>query len=150
MLPEATLSGSEAVETSAAVEWLALQSNAVLRMTFHPASEAKRSVVMGAHLKMQGMLPGIPDLVNPVAPFMLELKVRRNAPSPYQAWWLVQGLRMNIPCGVAYNAAEAIEFFEAAMAKSIERCVAFKRLSLMIEDWTAQNFAIDPWTARGR
>lgn len=147
MIPQASIS-SEAGETSTAVSWIGLQKNAALRMTFHPASEAKRSAAMGANLKMQGMLPGIPDLVNPAIPFFLEMKVKRNVPSPYQAWWLINAMRYNILCGVAYNADEAIEFFEGCIRFDVKNAIAHRRLLLMIEDWSKIEYAIDPWQSR--
>jgi hypothetical protein len=147
MIPENSLT-SEAGETSAAVTWIGMQQNAALKMTFHPASEAKRSVAMGASLKMQGMLPGIPDLVNPAIPFFLEMKAKRNVPSRYQAWWLINAIKYNILCGVAYNAEEAIAFFEGCIRFDVKNTLAHRRLLLMIEDWRKTEYSIDPWQSR--
>jgi len=147
MIPENSFA-SEASETATAVSWIALLPFSAIKFTFHPASEAKRSMAMGANLKAQGMLPGIPDLVNPVYPFLLEMKVKRNAPSAYQAWWLNWARDLGIASGVAYNADEAIEFFQAVMRGDAKNSTASVRLDIMAKDWIANSMIQNPWDSR--
>jgi len=56
---------------------------------FHPPNGGSRNAREAANLKKQGVKPGVPDIIIMEARkgfhgFVIELKVGRNKPSPYQ------------------------------------------------------------------
>jgi hypothetical protein len=63
------------------------------RLAIHIPNEGKRSVVMGARLKREGMKPGVSDIFIPMAVggwhgLWLELKARDKKPTPSQYQFL--------------------------------------------------------------
>lgn len=87
---------TEAAEQTALMRWAFYEQGAYpeLEMLYHIPNEGKRSAVTGAHMRMQGMKSGVPDMHLPVArgqyhSLYVEMK-RRNGetPSRQQAEWL--------------------------------------------------------------
>ena len=86
----------ESAETAMVVRWAQWheQKWPELELLYHIPNEGKRSVVTGAHMKMQGMKSGVPDLHLPVPRgtshgLYVEMKRRKGeTPTQDQADWL--------------------------------------------------------------
>ena len=99
---------SEALEQRAVVEYCELKKIPV----FHIPNGGYRNKVEAAHLKAQGVRPGVPDLCVPVARYgyhglFIEMKAKKNGRvSAYQQRWLAL-LRENGCCAYVCNGADA-------------------------------------------
>ena len=108
---------SEALEQRAVVEYCDLKGIPV----FHIPNGGYRNKAEAAHLKAQGVRPGVPDLCVPVARhgyhgLYIEMKAKRNGRlSAYQQKWLAL-LRENGYCAYVCNGAnEAIRLLDQYM-----------------------------------
>ncbi len=99
---------SEALEQRAVVEYCDLKGIPV----FHIPNGGYRNKAEAAHLKAQGVRPGVPDLCVPVARYgyhglYIEMKAKKNGrASAYQQRWLAL-LRENGYCAYVCNGADA-------------------------------------------
>lgn len=99
---------SEALEQRAVVEYCELKKIPV----FHIPNGGYRNKAEAAHLKAQGVRPGVPDLCVPVARYgyhglYIEMKAKKNGRvSAYQQRWLAL-LRENGYCAYVCNGAGA-------------------------------------------
>ena len=99
---------SEALEQRAVVEYCELKKIPV----FHIPNGGYRNKAEAAHLKAQGVRPGVPDLCVPVARYgyhglFIEMKAKKNGRvSAYQQRWLAL-LRENGYCACVCNGADA-------------------------------------------
>ena len=99
---------SEALEQRAVVEYCDLKKIPV----FHIPNGGYRNKAEAAHLKAQGVRPGVPDLCVPVARYgyhglYIEMKAKKNGRvSAYQQRWLAL-LRENGYCAYVFNGADA-------------------------------------------
>ena len=99
---------SEALEQRAVVEYCDLKKIPV----FHIPNGGYRNKAEAAHLKAQGVRPGVPDLCVPVARYgyhglYIEMKAKKNGRvSAYQQRWLAL-LRENGDCAYVCNGADA-------------------------------------------
>lgn len=80
---------SEAAEQTAVVEYCELKSIPV----FHIPNGGKRSKSEAARFKAQGVRPGVPDLMIPIAKggyhgLFIEMKAGRGKPTPKQVEWI--------------------------------------------------------------
>ena len=110
---------SEAEEQAAVVEYCDLRHIPVYAIP----NGGKRNPGEAAHLKRQGVRPGVPDLCIPAArgPYnglYIEMKVGRNKPTEAQYEW-IQRLRENgYAAYVCYGAGNAIACIEKYFEKS--------------------------------
>lgn len=99
---------SEALEQRAVVEYCDLKGIPV----FHIPNGGYRNKAEAAHLKAQGVRPGVPDLCVPVARYgyhglYIEMKAKKNGRvSAYQQRWLAL-LCENGYCAYVCNGADA-------------------------------------------
>lgn len=99
---------SEALEQRAVVEYCDLKGIPV----FHIPNGGYRNKAEAAHLKAQGVRPGVPDLCVPVARYgyhglYIEMKAKKNGRvSAYQQRWLAL-LRENGYCAYVCNGTDA-------------------------------------------
>lgn len=99
---------SEASEQRAVVEYCDLKGIPV----FHIPNGGYRNKAEAAHLKAQGVRPGVPDLCVPVARYgyhglFIEMKAKKNGRvSAYQQRWLAL-LRENGYCAYVCNGADS-------------------------------------------
>lgn len=116
-----SLAPTEAQEQRTVMDWAAWNKGQYpeLELLTHIPNEGVRGEVGNAIAVANGLRPGFPDLVLPVArgthyALFIELKRadRSNHPSPAQEWWIValrsQGHRVE----VCYGADEAIAVLE--------------------------------------
>ena len=89
-----------------------------LRLLFHIPNGGKRSEVEAAHLKMQGVKRGVPDLFLPVARqgyhgLFIEMKTAKGVVSPFQREWLNDLADQGYYATVCRGADEAKKVIEA-------------------------------------
>ena len=104
----------EGEEQAALFRWAQFQSGKYpeLDLMFHIPNGGYRNKAEAAHLKAQGVRPGVPDLCVPVARMgyhglYIEMKAKKNGRvSAYQQRWLVL-LRENGYCAYVCNGADA-------------------------------------------
>lgn len=89
------LTATEDVEQECLFRWAAFQRGKYpeLDLLFHIPNGGTRNTHEAAHLKRQGVKSGVPDLCLPVARgkyhgLFIELKAKKNSPSPGQKEWL--------------------------------------------------------------
>lgn len=89
---------------------------------FHiPNERGSRNIVDMGRLKGQGVKPGVPDLMFPVARgghhgMFVEMKYGRNQPTDSQRRWLDRLTAEGYLCAVCWSADEAISTVDAYMA----------------------------------
>lgn len=99
---------SEALEQRAVVEYCDLKGIPV----FHIPNGGYRNKAEAAHLKAQGVRPGVPDLCVPVARYgyhglYIEMKAKKNGRvSAYQQKWIAL-LRKNGYCAYVCEGADS-------------------------------------------
>lgn len=108
---------SEADEQAAVVQYCDLQRIPV----YHIPNEARRSAALAAHMKRQGLKPGVPDLCIPVArggyhSLYIEMKFGKNKPTQKQMEWIALLRRQGMAAFVCYGADNAIALIRRYMA----------------------------------
>ena len=106
----------ESVEQIAVMQWAEKEAGRwpELRLLFAVPNGGKRDAKEAAHMKRQGVKPGVPDLMAPFARgghigLAIELKVWPNKPTDLQAAWHT-ALRAELwSVRVCYSATAAIE-----------------------------------------
>lgn len=84
---------------------------------YHIPNEGKRSKIVGARLKAQGLKPGVPDVCLPTAHggyigLYIEMKVEPNKPNENQKEWLRKLREQGHLTAVCYNWEEAKQLIE--------------------------------------
>ena len=100
---------SEASEQCAFIEWADLKGVPVFAIPNGGRRDAKEA----AHLKKQGVKPGVPDLFVPVARggyhgLFIEMKDGRNKPTDKQAEWIALLRDEGYAAFVCYGAGNAM------------------------------------------
>ena len=119
---------SEHQEQKAVIDWWAVMCASYKLpefALFAVPNAAKRSFVLAAMLKAEGMRAGIPDLIllakcprDPEAGCLLvEMKRKPNKPSPEQIVVIDYLRHAGYHCVIAWNAVEAIRAIEAYLKK---------------------------------
>ena len=106
----------ERAEQAVVMDWADRESGKFpeLRMLFAVPNGEKRSEPTAALLKRQGVKPGVPDLLLPIARagfigLAIEMKRKPNKPTDLQQAWLDNLMSHGWFAVVCYSAAEAIE-----------------------------------------
>ena len=104
----------EAQIQTALFEWAALSAGKYteLKLMFHVANGGRRDIIEAAHLKQQGVKPGVPDLCLPVARggfhgLYIELKAAGGRLQDSQKAWLDDLSRQGYKAVTAYGFDEA-------------------------------------------
>lgn len=107
---------SEAQEQATVVEWAAWESreHPELALLYHVPNGGSRHPAEAAHMKAQGVKPGVPDLCLPVPSgewhgLYIEMKYGKNKTSERQDWWLMELRRQGYRTAVCYSADAAIK-----------------------------------------
>lgn len=100
-----------------------------LRLMFHIANGGHRHAAVAAKMKAQGVKPGVPDILLPVARggfhgLFLEMKAAHHRPkrggmgglSELQAHWISELRNQGYRCEVAYGRDEAVAILENYLA----------------------------------
>lgn len=119
----------EAAEQCALFEWAQLARGRYpqLQLMFAIPNGGKRNASEAAHLKRQGVKPGVPDIFLPMARggyngLFIELKRRQGGRlSEYQRAYLDALAREGYRTAVCNGACEAIETIEAYLAMREKR-----------------------------
>lgn len=88
-----------------------------LDLLFHIPNGGSRNRIEAAHLKRQGVKPGVPDLCLPVARggrhgLFIELKYGRNRPTAEQKAWLQDLDGQDYETAVCYGWEQAVQTIE--------------------------------------
>lgn len=113
----------ESDEQTAIIEWANIMQNRVpeLALLYHVPNGGSRNVVEAKRLKAQGVKPGVPDLVLPVARgkyhgLYIELKTLRGRVSDAQKQWLEALRNQGYAAIVCRGADEAIAMIAKYLA----------------------------------
>ena len=105
---------SEASEQEALFAWAEWESRTrwELSMMYHIPNGGRRDVIEAAHLKKQGVKPGVPDICLPVARsgkhgLYIEMKVGKNRPTENQDRWLRMLAMQDYAVAVCYGFEDA-------------------------------------------
>lgn len=111
---------AEAWEQKSLIEWSEWMQVRYpdLRLLFHIPNGGSRNVIEAAHLKMQGVKRGVPDLFLPVSRqgyhgLFIEMKTRTGEVSKYQREWLNDLSDQGYFATVCRGADEAKKVIEA-------------------------------------
>lgn len=106
----------EADEQTAVIEWskMIVGRYPDIRLLFHIPNGGSRHPAEAAHLKAQGVKPGVPDLFLPVARggyhgLFVEMKAREGKVSSFQRGWLNDLKEQGYAVAVCHGAKAAIE-----------------------------------------
>lgn len=113
----------ESEEQTAIIEWANIMQHRVpeLALLYHVPNGGSRNVVEAKRLKAQGVKPGVPDLVLPVARgkyhgLYIELKTLRGRVSDTQKQWLDALRNQGYAAIVCRGADEAIAMIAKYLA----------------------------------
>lgn len=106
----------ESNEQMVIIQWAEMNKSKYceLSLIYHVGNGGTRHIAEAANLKRQGVKPGVPDLVLPVARggyfgLYIELKADENGKvSEHQKKWLKDLKEQGYMAGVCYGAEEAI------------------------------------------
>lgn len=109
----------EAGQQEALFRWVQFRAVTLpeLRMLYHIPNGGRRSAKEAAHLKRQGVRPGVPDLCLPVARgkyhgLYIELKAGDNQPTDKQEEWLSALSAQGYAVAVCWSCEEAQQVLE--------------------------------------
>ncbi len=121
----------ESAEQIAVMQWAAnaMRTWPELRLLYAIPNGGKRDAREAAHLKRQGVKPGVPDLCLACARdgffgLYIEMKTPPNKPTHLQAAWHVGLREEGYRVEVCYSASEAIEVLRAYMQAAPTRIAA--------------------------